>query len=225
MGRIRTEADPEAVLRQVRDGDLLLQLSLTPEFRFKFDLPYAADLSPLFNFPGNPYLSSRIYRFTFDPELSLQQPASNPGDVDADQMDVDLSNSDVEKVYQVPFHGTDIIDGRLEDVDITKWTAVSFDNGFMRKLLGSFLLNEYACFPMFHKDIFLNDMMTGRKRYCSSMLVNAVLAAGCVGPPFFYVPAPIRGLNVCPLARPVEHKTPLRVLEHAKPRLLVSNRS
>ncbi|EXK23623.1 hypothetical protein FOMG_19616 [Fusarium oxysporum f. sp. melonis 26406] len=43
------------------------------------------------------------------------------------------------------------------------------------------LLYEYPEFPFLHKDSFLEDLVTSRRRFCSSLLVNEVLAAGYQG--------------------------------------------
>jgi hypothetical protein len=38
--RIRSGAPPEHIVRQIREGNLLLQLQLVPETRFRYDCPY-----------------------------------------------------------------------------------------------------------------------------------------------------------------------------------------
>jgi hypothetical protein len=44
------------------------------------------------------------------------------------------------------------------------------------------LLHHHATYPSFHKDIFLQALRDGDERFCSPLLVNAVLAEGCVFP-------------------------------------------
>lgn len=39
---------------------------------------------------------------------------------------------------------------------------------------------EYPFHPFFQKDLFIDDMLNGRRRFCSPLLVNAVLAAAWV---------------------------------------------
>lgn len=46
----------------------------------------------------------------------------------------------------------------------------------MRRLLANLFLHEYHLGSFFQKDYFLEDMASGRRWLCSSVLVNAVLA-------------------------------------------------
>lgn len=82
--------------------------------------------------------------------------------------------------YLKPFAAARIADPRLGKVDVARWTTVCTDNDLMRDLLHIYLLSDYQIFPFFHKDYFLDDMLSGSTRFCSSLLVNAVLAHACV---------------------------------------------
>ena len=84
------------------------------------------------------------------------------------------------RMYDTPYHTVQMVDPRLDAVEPSKWTAVSSDDVLLRKLLETYFIYEYPPFPFFHKDYFLDDMATGRTRFCSSVLVNCVLAAACV---------------------------------------------
>lgn len=50
----------------------------------------------------------------------------------------------------------------------------------MRDLLHNYFLTDYQMHPLFHKDYFLRDLLTGNTCFCSSVLVNAILAYVCV---------------------------------------------
>lgn len=56
----------------------------------------------------------------------------------------------------------------------------------MRDLLHLYLLHEYHWLTCFPKDHFLDDMLSESERFCSSLLVNAVLAQACVSIPLYY---------------------------------------
>ncbi len=58
--RIRSRADMETIAKQVETGDLLLQLSVLPESRFRYEFPYRSQMPQDF-VPNNPYLKSVIY--------------------------------------------------------------------------------------------------------------------------------------------------------------------
>lgn len=45
--RIRAGADAQSILRQIRYGDILLQLHLESETRYRYDFPYQSDLPDL----------------------------------------------------------------------------------------------------------------------------------------------------------------------------------
>ncbi|POS74543.1 hypothetical protein DHEL01_v207067 [Diaporthe helianthi] len=61
----------------------------------------------------------------------------------------------------------------------TTWTEVSSDGSLVQHLLALYFCWEYPTFASLSKEHFLKDFHTGRPRYCSSILVNALLALGC----------------------------------------------
>jgi hypothetical protein len=62
----------------------------------------------------------------------------------------------------------------------SKWTSISSNDQLLPKLLEAYFLYDYPWFAAFHKDYFLVDMNNDSTRFCSSLLVNAILAAACV---------------------------------------------
>lgn len=61
----------------------------------------------------------------------------------------------------------------------TTWTEVSSDGGLVQHLLALYFCWEYPTFASLSKEHFLKDFHSGRPRYCSSILINALLALGC----------------------------------------------
>lgn len=61
----------------------------------------------------------------------------------------------------------------------TTWTEVSSDRTLVQHLLALYFCWEYPTFASLSKEHFLKDFHHGRPRYCSSILVNALLALGC----------------------------------------------
>lgn len=59
------------------------------------------------------------------------------------------------------------------------WTDVTSDIDLVQHLLALYFCWEYPTFASLSKEHFLKDFKDGRQRYCSSMLVNALLALGC----------------------------------------------
>lgn len=59
------------------------------------------------------------------------------------------------------------------------WTSVTHDQGFIRHLLDLYFTWQHSFFQSFPENLFRDDFAAGRTKYCSSMLVNAICAAGC----------------------------------------------
>jgi hypothetical protein len=60
------------------------------------------------------------------------------------------------------------------------WTVVTSDDALIEHLLSLYFCWEYPIFASLCRQHFLADFRAGRRRYCSSLLVNAVLAVGCL---------------------------------------------
>ncbi|KAK4187241.1 putative transcription factor [Podospora australis] len=59
------------------------------------------------------------------------------------------------------------------------WTNVTHDPALVQHLLALYFCWEYPTFASLSKEHFLRDFTDGRPRFCSSILVNALLALGC----------------------------------------------
>ena len=80
----------------------------------------------------------------------------------------------------MPYHAAVHEDLRISTADVSYWTSVSSDNSLLRELLDIYFVCEYPFHQFFHKNLFLEDMVQGKTRFCSRALVNAILAAGWV---------------------------------------------
>lgn len=59
------------------------------------------------------------------------------------------------------------------------WTRVTRDNSFVEHLLGIWFCWAHPFYLLFSEELFLDDMEKGRNKYCSPLLVNALLAFAC----------------------------------------------
>lgn len=59
------------------------------------------------------------------------------------------------------------------------WTSVSADTNLVHHLLGLYFCWEYPIFASLSKEAFMGDFHHGNHQFCSSILVNALLALGC----------------------------------------------
>ncbi|KAF2635167.1 hypothetical protein P280DRAFT_474082 [Massarina eburnea CBS 473.64] len=59
------------------------------------------------------------------------------------------------------------------------WTAITQDIAFVQRLLDLYFRWSHPFYVIFSRECFYRDFRSGREKYCSPMLVNAVLAYGC----------------------------------------------
>lgn len=59
------------------------------------------------------------------------------------------------------------------------WTSITGDMNLVQHLLALYFCWEYPTFASLSKEHFLQDFQDGRHRYCSPILVNALMALGC----------------------------------------------
>lgn len=193
--RIRSGSDAASILRHVKYGDMLVQLALVPEARYRYEFPYLRDMPPFLRNIENPYLDSEVYAYTLRQTCTSQAP--QPGQREPPQLPLPNADNGAGSVYGTgqrdpylkPYLSATLVHPWMDSIKPSKWTAVSSDDGLMRKLLHDYFLYEYDWFTFFHKDSFLEDMATENPRFCSSLLVNAVLGIGCVSPPSLLVNA------------------------------------
>jgi hypothetical protein len=174
LARLRFGADIETMVSHVTNGDLLLQLSVAPETRFRYDFPYNKRMPASLLMQSNAYLQSPIY----DPRSVY--PSPGPSGIPLHASISGSQNTPVGAIYLRPFHVAEVVDLRLADLNISAWTAVCDNNELMRSLLRRWLHCEYHFAAAFQIDLFLEDLRALREDYCSSLLVNIVLGYACV---------------------------------------------
>ncbi|KAI0180537.1 hypothetical protein GGR52DRAFT_531750 [Hypoxylon sp. FL1284] len=167
LRRVRSGADVGSILRHARDGDLLIQLSLSPEARRRYEFPYITDMPASILVPDNLYLRSFVYETTFRAPSSRGLGSNSRREGHGDDR------------YLKPYQAANVVEPSFANVTVSKWTTVTSDDLLLRRLLNAFLYYQHPWTAAFHMDYFLKDMASGRSRFCSSLLVNSVLAAAC----------------------------------------------
>ncbi|KAL7948831.1 hypothetical protein V8C42DRAFT_230446 [Trichoderma barbatum] len=177
--RIRSGTDVATLLNQVKTGNLLLQMAVAPETRFRYELPYRSEM-PDYYLSNNPYMDSIIYG-----AASLYSKGNRPraSGGTSSSHDGDSVSGELQSVYLKPFHAAEVVEPRLTDAKISSWTAVCKDDVLMRELLKDFLRCEYIFTSAFQKDYFLDDLLAMKSDFCSPLLVNIALAYSCVCSP------------------------------------------
>ncbi|KAI2777167.1 hypothetical protein F4815DRAFT_495498 [Daldinia loculata] len=171
LQRLRMGEDAQSIVKAIQDGDLLLQLSHKPELRFRYEFPYLREMPPFLNQWYNPYLQSTVCEMTGTQSHQPQTYIETLRDV----------TDESRKMYLAPYHTVELVDPRISSMTVSSWTTVSSDNPMLRMLLQIYFVFIYPFHPYFHKDLFLDGMFIGNKRFCSHLLVNAVLGAAWHG--------------------------------------------
>lgn len=172
--RLRNTGDVSSVLDQAKEADLLLQLRLGPETRRRYELPTRIDMPDFLLTDDNPYLESLIHETQFG--LSSATATSAPPSTALSAIVTAPSSATVH--YVTPYGSAELHEPILEKIKPSRWTSVLNDDMVLRRLLRSYFLYDYQNYPAFHKDLLLEDMKCGRLRFCSPLLVNAILAVG-----------------------------------------------
>lgn len=176
LTKIRDGTDVATILNHVKAGDVLLQMAVSPETRFRYEFPYKSEM-PEEYIRGNPYLQSLIFEATSlygTDQSTSRSPQISPS------TSSNLGSREYQSPYLKPFHAAQVIESRLSDARLSSWTAVCNDDVLMRELLSVFFRCEYHFTAAFQKDLFLEDMASGQQDFCSSLLVNVMLAYACV---------------------------------------------
>lgn len=189
LSKIRQGDDVETVARHLKFGDVLLQVSVSPETRYRYEFPLLSEMPAHLVNAGNPYLDSLIYEWTIRAPAVAQpftaSTISTSPSGSAPENASHATGAQPTDPYLKPIHAADVVDALLSAVQPSKWTDVLASDNLMRRLLSRYLSLEYGAFCSFRKEYFLEDMAKMRKKHCSALLVNAVLALACVShPPF-----------------------------------------
>ncbi|KAL2073461.1 hypothetical protein VTL71DRAFT_10785 [Oculimacula yallundae] len=93
------------------------------------------------------------------------------------RLDVERNKDDIEQAREVVEYTRQDTE---EEQDGEPWTRVTSNDAFIEHLLSLYFCWEYPIFATLSRQHFLTDYRARRRRYCSSLLVNAILAIGCV---------------------------------------------
>ncbi|KAK8024103.1 hypothetical protein PG993_012169 [Apiospora rasikravindrae] len=117
-------------------------------------------------------------------ELSFQRPIDTRDPlVTGELFNIDADSA--VKLYRL--HGAkedslpisrDYCDDRLSGLDITAWTTVQVSNELAARIISLYLKTDHPMLGTFDPDLFVSDLITQQRRFCSSLLVNALLYWG-----------------------------------------------
>jgi hypothetical protein len=170
FSRIRGGGNAEAIVQHVQEGRLMMGLSTksasSPDVTERYEFPYIGHIPTALR--DNLYFRSEVYKAIQayeKPSPTMHAPSASV-----------LWQSN----YTHPLLVAELVEPLLAEAKPSKWTRVSSNDSLLRKLIDAYLIYEYPWEFTFHKDYFLEDLMYGGNRFCSSLLMNALLAKACV---------------------------------------------
>ncbi|KAH8653825.1 putative C6 transcription factor [Xylariales sp. PMI_506] len=167
LQRLRAGEEVAAIVKLVKDGDLLLQCTPQPDRRKRHQFPILPGMPTRLQTPENAYLRSLLYRRTF---FDQHDPAAK---------DIGHISETQCTPYDIPFSAAQLIEPRIDKTRASNWTMVTSSDALVQTLLKAYFQYEFPYNTFFHKDLFVEDLVSGRRRFCSPLLVNAILASAC----------------------------------------------
>lgn len=76
----------------------------------------------------------------------------------------------------------ELCDARLYKLDIAQWTSVDIASDLAAKCISLYLKMDHPLLGHFDPDLFVSDLVSGKTRFCSPLLVNSLLYWGSVSP-------------------------------------------
>lgn len=73
-----------------------------------------------------------------------------------------------------------LCDERLRHLQLEYWSRVPMSNEYAAIVISSWLETDHAFLGLFDADLFLEDLINRRLRFCSSFLVSSLLCLACV---------------------------------------------
>ncbi|KAF9872647.1 hypothetical protein CkaCkLH20_09826 [Colletotrichum karsti] len=194
----RFATDPNVALRSVIPSgpapqQFVPQLRTNYEFQLHRDYPVAYPLlgqGQRFASPestdSRPSKRSRITDVS-DSESSSPEPSSifshgsvagsSSGDATNESM---LLRSSISSVFPAePVQSPIQTDPRLLNLDIEYWTVVSIPSDHAAKAITLYLETDHAMLGLFDTELFIHDLTHYQHRFCSPLLVCALLAFAC----------------------------------------------
>ncbi|KAL9562511.1 hypothetical protein ACKAV7_013594 [Fusarium commune] len=77
--------------------------------------------------------------------------------------------------------GSKYCDSRLENLQISYWTKISISDEIAATFTSFYIENDHKILRFFDADLFLDDLVPRRQRFCSPFLVSSVLCVACQG--------------------------------------------
>lgn len=130
--------------------------------------------------PGSTRSNSVADAMSWTPDVrdSAATAANRPGDYWSDSLRPDHMSEPMPRYRGIAQVLSPLSEAEMLNPSGT-WTNMTADINLVHHLLALYFCWEYPTFASLSKEHFLRDFQNGRQRFCSPMLVNALLALGC----------------------------------------------
>ena len=160
--RNSTEADAAEILQQIRSGESVEALAEALKTQGSLPQPQA---------PPLPSSSSTTDRASLESDMADVPGTPTVGRSGETRYFGHTSNLGlVSSEEEIPIRS---------QVPTESWTRVTHDAGLVGRLLALYFSWQHPLYVVFSQQCFLHDMAQGRAKYCSALLVNAILACSC----------------------------------------------
>lgn len=106
----------------------------------------------------------------------------------------------------MPLELGEFCDKRLEQLQIGAWIATSIPNSVAASLISLYLRIDHAVLGIFDADLFLDDLIARRHRFCSPLLVSSILVWAYVSNAPLLIPTVL--VLTCPSSARVQNFGP-----------------
>ena len=182
--RLRSGDTPQAVLKFVREGDLLIQSFPKSPSVYSSGVP--RDCSPLqvhlaLHFPNVYHITLPATTASFsddhDPSKAQRKDGGYLWRPASQRLSPEKSHEgQAPSTRQLPdIQYENYVDERLNQAFCYPWTTVITDDKLFRILLSIYFTWIHPSFCLLDRDCFLEDLIGLRSKHCSPCLVNAIL--------------------------------------------------
>ncbi|KJZ68893.1 hypothetical protein HIM_11715 [Hirsutella minnesotensis 3608] len=171
LDKVRHETDALRIMSTLREQTALLskeRSSRAQELQSQNPTAYP------WNFPLGTLTVSRGSRSKKSTPDSQNAPESTK-----DSASKHIESLDQGKAHE-KWHEPDLCDPRLRSVHIARWSNVGIDNLLAVRCISLYLVTDHPLLGHFDPELFISDLVSGRREFCSSLLVNALLYWACV---------------------------------------------
>ncbi|KAH7153889.1 hypothetical protein DER46DRAFT_637986 [Fusarium sp. MPI-SDFR-AT-0072] len=167
--KVMNDQDAVETLRRLRSG--------TEAVSILSHFPYISVIPSHLVIPANMYLDSLLSHATLPaPALQGNLTATSEQRAQGRIADNTTDTSDYHTTYLVPYHAARMVEPIVDRIKTRPWTRVISDDQLLRRLICSYFYYPHPCGSAVQKDLFLQDMAAGRNRFCTPLLVNAMLS-------------------------------------------------